>query len=200
MKGVSTSYEQTGRVRQKARTRDALISATRALVARGGVAPTVEEAAAASSISRTTAYRYFPTQKALLLAAHPETQTTSLVPDGVGDDPTERLLAAVDGFLDLVIETEPQQRTMLRLSLEPERPDDLPLRQGRAIGWFEEALAPLAAQMSPAEIHRLAIAVRSAVGIESLVWLVDIAGLSRQEARSLLRETAAAVLERALPD
>ena len=52
----------------------------------------------------------------------------------------------------------------------------LPLRQGRAIGWFEEALAPLRPQLGPAGVRRLAIAVRSAVGIESLVWLTDVAG------------------------
>ena len=32
----------------------------------------VEDAAAAASISRTTAYRYFPNERALLVAAHPE--------------------------------------------------------------------------------------------------------------------------------
>ena len=38
-----------------------------------GLTPTVEAAAEAASISRTTAYRYFPSQRALLAAAHPET-------------------------------------------------------------------------------------------------------------------------------
>ena len=67
------SYEQTGRSRQKHRTREQLIDATRTLIAENGAAPTVAEAAAAAHISRTTAYRYFPNQKALLVAAHPET-------------------------------------------------------------------------------------------------------------------------------
>src|SRR5262245_23364797 len=51
-------YEATGRTHQKHRTRDALIAAARELVAKG-LTPTVEEAAAAAAISRTTAYRYF---------------------------------------------------------------------------------------------------------------------------------------------
>ena len=198
---MSTPYELTGRTRQKQRTRDALVAAARDLVAQGGAAPTVEAAAEAASVSRTTAYRYFPTQKALLVAAHPETTASSLVPDDAGDDPEARLLGAVDAFIRIVVDTEHQQRTMLRLSLDPEVPNEsLPLRQGRAITWFEEALAPLRPRLTDAVIHRLALSVRSAVGIESLVWLTDIAGLNREEAAELMRYSARALLLQALAD
>ena len=199
MSAVSTGYEQSGRTRQKQRTRDALVAAARDLVARDGSAPTVEQAAAAAAISRTTAYRYFPSQKSLLLAAHPETGLTSMLPPGTGADPEERLLAAVQAFHELILDTEPQQRIMLRLSLEPETTaHDLPLRQGRAVGWFEDALAVLKPRLSDAEVHRLAVAVRSATGIEALVWLVDVAGFSRDQATELLRGTARALLQQAL--
>ena len=199
MSTVSTGYEQSGRTRQKQRTRDALVAAARDLVAREGSAPTVEQAAAAAAISRTTAYRYFPSQKSLLLAAHPETALTSLLPPDASEDPEERLLAAVRAFHELILDTEPQQRIMLRLSLEPETTaHDLPLRQGRAVGWFEDALAVLKPRLSDAEVHRLAVAVRSATGIEALVWLVDVAGLSRDQATELLRDTARALLQQAL--
>ncbi len=53
---MATSYELSGRRHQKARTRDALVAAARALLAQG-TTPTVEEAAAAAAVSRTTAYR-----------------------------------------------------------------------------------------------------------------------------------------------
>ena len=198
---MSTPYEATGRSRQKQRTRNALIAAARDLVAQGGAAPTVEAAAEAASVSRTTAYRYFPTQRALLVAAHPETTATSLVPDDAGDDPETRLLAAVDAFIRIVVDTEHQQRTMLRLSLDPDiSKESLPLRQGRAIGWFEEALAPLAPQIGDAVIHRLALSLRSAVGIESLIWLTDIAELTRDEAAQLMHDSARALLRQALSD
>ena len=198
---MSTPYEATGRSRQKQRTRNALIAAARDLVAQGGAAPTVEAAAEAASVSRTTAYRYFPTQRALLVAAHPETTATSLVPDDAGDDPETRLLAAVDAFIRIVVDTEHQQRTMLRLSLDPDiSKESLPLRQGRASGWFEEALAPLAPQIGDAVIHRLALSLRSAVGIESLIWLTDIAELTRDEAAQLMHDSARALLRQALSD
>lgn len=192
---MSTPYAHTGRVRQKERTRNALIASTRELLQRQGNAPTVEEAAAAASISRTTAYRYFPNQGALLAAAHPEVDIVSLLPLGVGDDPTARLTAAVKAFIQIVIDTEPQLRTMLRLSLEPTEPRiDSPLRKGRAIGWFEDALAPLRAELGETGIHELAIAIRSATGIESLVWLTDIGGLSRQEAAEVMLWSAHGLL------
>src|SRR3954468_10364041 len=115
---MSTSYEELGRVRQKRRTRDALVDATRQLGAEGDT-PTVEVAAERAGVSRTTAYRYFPTQATLLAAAHPEIVTTTLLPPRPPADVAERLEIAVARVTDMVVDTEPQQRTMLRLSLEP---------------------------------------------------------------------------------
>lgn len=194
-------YEQTGRTSQKQRTRNELIAAARALVARGVTVPTVEEAAAEASISRTTAYRYFPNQKVLLIAAHPETEISSLLPPDAGTDPEDRLLTAVTAFTRLVIETEQQQRTMLRLSLDPDAAArELPLRQGRAVGWFEDALAPLRPELTESGVHQLALAIRSTVGIESLVWLTDVAGLSRDQASEVMQRSARALLHHALAD
>ncbi len=198
---MSIPYEAVGRTRQKERTRGALIAAARDIVTQGRT-PTVEDAAAAASISRTTAYRYFPNQAALLVAAHPETEARSLLPDDVPDDPAARLDAVIEEFTRVIVDTEAQQRTMLRLSLDPDAKarEPLLLRQGRAIGWIEEALAPLRVQMSDAELRRLVLAVRSATGIEALVWLTDIAGLSRPEAVELMRWSAGALLRAALAD
>src|SRR4051812_11086082 len=114
---MSMPYELGGRSRQKQRTRDALVAAARELVA-SGLTPTVEQAAEAAEVSRPTAYRYFPNQRALLAAAHPETVATSMLPEDAPAEVSERLAAAIDSFMDLILETEEQQRTMLRLSLE----------------------------------------------------------------------------------
>ncbi len=198
---MSMTYEQTGRTGQKRRTRNELIAAARALVTRGVTSPTVEEAAAEAEISRTTAYRYFPNQRALLVAAHPEIEIVTLLPADAGTDPELRLLTAVEAFTQQIIEAERQHRTMLRLSLDPDAtPHDLPLRKGRAIGWFEDALAPLVPELGEAGVHRLAVAVRSAVGIESLVWLTDIAGLSRSQASEVMMWSARAMLQHALAE
>ena len=51
---------------QKRRTRSAIIAAAEAIIERGET-PTVAQAATEAFVSRTTAYRYFPTQESLLL-------------------------------------------------------------------------------------------------------------------------------------
>jgi len=198
---MSIPYERAGRTRQKTRTRNALIAAARDLVA-AGETPTVEEAAAAADVSRTTAYRYFPNQRSLIVAAHPETEASSLLPPDAPDDPAERLEAVVEAFTQLVTDTEPQQRTMLRLSLEPDAGghDTLLLRKGRAIGWIEEALRPLRGQLSARELRRLVLAIRSATGIEARIWLTDVAGLSSEEATELMRWSARAIYRSAVEE
>lgn len=196
---MSTGYEGSGRTNQKKRTRDALISAARDLIAAGGSAPTVEQAAAIAQVSRTTAYRYFPSQRSLLVAAHPEVDATSLLPSGIGEDPEVRLAAVVAAFTSMIATTEVQQRTMLRLSLEPDHDAaSLPLRQGRAVGWFAEALNVLEPELGEENVRRLAIAIRSAVGIEARVWLIDVARLDPAEATAQLCSNAQAILTQAL--
>src|SRR5688500_7289602 len=196
---MSIPYELKGRIDQKRRTREALIASARELVARGET-PTVEAAAEAASISRTPAYRYFPNQHALLVAAHRETGVVSLLPDDPPDDAATRLELVIDAFTRSTVENEAAQRTMLRLSLEADAAQraQLPLRQGRGIKWIEEALAPLREQMSEADVHRLTLAIRSTAGIEALVWLTDVGGLSRGDARELMRWSARALLQSAI--
>ena len=150
-----------------------------------------------ASISRTTAYRYFSSQRALLAAAHPETAVESLLPDDPPEDVAARLDIVIAAYTQTILDNESQQRTMLRLSLEadPEERSQLPLRQGRVIKWLEEALAPLQPQLPRSEVHRLAIAIRSTTGIEALSWLTDVAGLSHEDATALMRWSAHAMLD-----
>jgi AcrR family transcriptional regulator len=192
---MTTPYEASGRTQQKSRTRQALVEATRELLS-DGATPRVEDAAERAGISRTTAYRYFPNQRALLLAAQPQLQPDTLL-DDAPTDPRARLDAFMAAFTRYNFQWEPQLRTALRLSLESavERPL---LRRGRAIGWIEDALAPVRKSRPDIDVHRLAVAIRSATGIESLVWLLDIAGQTRQEAAETVRRTAQALLEAVL--
>jgi AcrR family transcriptional regulator len=198
MKDVSRPYADSGRTGQKRRTMDALVAAARTLVAAGRT-PTVDDAAQAAGVARSTAYRYFPGQRELLAAAHPETARTSMLPDTPPQDSAGRLDAVVVEFTRMILETEAQQRTMLRLSLESvDGPDrSLPLRQGRAIGWLTEALMPLRGELTDPQIHKLVLAIRSAIGIEALVWLMDVGGLGREEAIESMRWTANALLAKA---
>jgi hypothetical protein len=108
----------------------------------------------------------------------------------------------MDAFTRQNVEAEPQLRAMLRLSLDPQPPhhDRLLLRRGRAIGWIEEELAPLRDTMPAPELHRLALAIRAATGIEALIWLTDVARLTRPEAVDVMRWSARALLRFALTE
>jgi AcrR family transcriptional regulator len=198
---MTVPYESTGRTRQKQRTRNALIEAAQALLATAST-PTVEQAADAAGISRTTAYRYFPNQRALLLAAIPAIDRGSQLDEDAPQDVRERLDLVIREQVRIIRKWEPQLRAALRLSLEQPPgtpPDQRPaLRQGRAIAWIEDALAPLATTHPHLNRRRLAIAIRAGCGIESWVWMVDIAGISRGMATSLMRESAQALLMAAI--
>ena len=198
---IATPYELTGRTDQKARTRAAMVAATRGLLAQG-VTPTVEQAAERAAISRTTAYRYFPNQRALLIASYPELDATSLLDDEAPADPVARLDLVTDSIARQIIEHEPELRTMLRLSLETPAPDPqtLPLRQGRVIAWIEDALEPVRTRIPEPELRRLVLAIRATLGIEALVWLTDIGGLSREQAADLMRSSSRTLLRAALAD
>lgn len=199
--GMEVPYESTGRIRQKQRTRDALVGAARSLL-EGGSTPTVEQAADAAGISRTTAYRYFPNQRELLLAAIPAIDRPTLLGQDAPDDVHTRLDLVMAEQTEILRTWEPQLRAALRLSLdqEPQTPrDGRPvLRQGRAIAWIEDALAPLAESHPHIDRRRLAVAIRAGSGIEAWVWMVDIASVSRTEAATIMRESAQALLAAAL--
>ena len=192
---MSISYEKTGRHKQKARTRADLIASARALLERG-TTPTVEAAAEAAGISRATAYRYFPSRESLLVAAHPEVETESLLGFDPPSDPAERLDRVVVGLAQIFLGAEQSYRTMLRLSLQDDIADrgELVLRKGRRYLWIREALEPLSDRLAPEALERLVHAVSAVVGIEALVTLVDLAGLTRERAVEIMRWSAHALL------
>jgi AcrR family transcriptional regulator len=199
MMGIVVPYEQSGRTSQKARTRRALVAAAQELLSEG-VSPTVEQAADRAEISRTTSYRYFANQRALLVAAYPELEAPSLLAADAPADPVERVGAVAEHYAAQIIRHETALRAQLLLSLDPATgPDDLPLRQGRAITWYEDALAPLGEEIGEAQVRRLAVSIRAGSGIEAFVWLVDVAGLDRDAAAAVLRANAVALAVAGVP-
>lgn len=188
--GMAIPYQETGRIRQKARTREALVVAARSLIATGAT-PTVEEAAARASVSRTTAYRYFPTQQDLLVAAYPEIARESVLSEDPRAGVGARFEIVFTEIARQVQENEVPLRAMLRLSLEaPAERGRLLLRRGRRRLWLADALAPLAERMAEADFERLVLAVSATTGIEAFIWLTDMAGLSGEEALDVMRFSA----------
>jgi hypothetical protein len=137
-----------------------------------------------------------------LVAAYPEIEPRSLLGDNPPDAVEARLDTVVREYLRITIDSEAALRAALRLSLDPHgtHREELLLRQGRVIGWLKDALEPLRGRLSEQAVERLVYAIRAAAGIEALVWLCDIANLSREEAKDLMMWSAQALLQSALAD
>jgi AcrR family transcriptional regulator len=194
---MTVPYQATGRVRQKARTQEALIAATRSLLA-SGVTPTVAEAAEAALVSRTTAYRYFPTQHALMLAAYPEIGDGSVLGDDPPEDIDRRFEIVFTEMARQVTENEAPLRAMLKLSLDGPTEHDPPLlRRGRRRTWVADALSPLREKINDDDFDRLVLAITAATGIEVFVWLTDIARLKPDKALEVMRFSAQTLLNAA---
>lgn len=197
---MTVPYESTGRVSQKARTRRALIAATRELLGNGDT-PTMEKAAALAEVSRTTAYRYFPDIRALLVATYPHAEQDSLLDDDASDDPVERLQVVAADQTRRILEFEREMRAVLRLSLDAgsaAAASELPVHRGLRIKWIEDALAPLGGRLSERELASIVRGIGATLGIEAFVWLTDIAGLSKDDAASTMRSNASRILRAAL--
>lgn len=196
---MTVPYVSTGRANQKARTRDALIAATRGLLSEGRI-PTMEDAATAASISRTTAYRYFPNVRSLLVSAYPHAEKDSLLGDEPPQDPADRLRLVAENHTRRILDYEPEMRAVLRLSLgdEPADRSVLPMHRGQRIGWIVDALAPLKGEMDEKTLRELSLGIGSTLGIEAFVWLTDIAGLSREDAAATMCLNASRLLRAAI--
>src|SRR5262249_20729940 len=108
------------RDRQTRRTRRALVAAADEIFSEGRV-PTVADVAQRADISRATAYRYFPTQEALLLEATHLGDSDPLreLPFDITDH-GERAAEVVRQGAQWTLGREQQLRALLRVSLEHE--------------------------------------------------------------------------------
>jgi AcrR family transcriptional regulator len=166
------------------------LDAARSLVADGGE-PTIAEVADAAMVSRATAYRYFPTQEALLVEVPlDEAAPTvgSLFGAGAPDDAEDRAALVQNALYDLARDNEAQFRIFLRASLTRALRDSDggdPFRGARRTALLAEALAPLSDELTAHEIDRLIAALSMLVGMESMVVLHDVLRLEHNEAREL---------------
>jgi AcrR family transcriptional regulator len=187
---MSSTSNRRERLNQKLRTRALLLRAARELVAEGK-APTVATVADAAMVSRATAYRYFPNTEALLAEvpldfAAPTVE--SLFGDGAPADPEDRVALVQNALYDLSRDHESEFRLFLRASImrplqDPDGTGD-PFRGARRVALLDEALKPLADELTKVELEQLKTALAILVGGESLIVLRDVLRLDHDEARA----------------
>jgi len=199
---------ETGRFRQKARTRNLLVTTARKLIASGS-RPTVAEVADAAEVSRRTAYRYFPSQKMLvsdavldglrpvmeaaIAAVTPGTETTG------GDDLEASVDAMVVAMQRLTVEHEWLLRTIIHETVLHQGSAEV-RRRGRRVEWIEMALKPWRSELGEAKHARLVAALALCVGIEALLVLRDISGLTAPQAIEMSQWMARAMVNQSLAD
>jgi AcrR family transcriptional regulator len=174
-----------------------------------GAPPTVAQAAEAARVSRTTAYRYFPTQESLLLEvalhAHVDDLEALVAAPVDAEHAVERALEVLHRFNARVLDEEVRYRTAMRVYQElwfnaSATGDPAPIvREGRRVRWFRTVLAPLREQIGDEAVERLVLGLSVLAGMEAMTALRDVCRLSPEQALAVTDWAAealvAAVLE-----
>jgi len=201
--GPGQDYFAFGRVDQKQRTHEALRSAAISLMT-AGHQPTVAEVAKKAGISKSTAYRYFPSRDLMLaevllvstVAADRETVLLAAQTDGSAAERVDRVIRADHAMVT-------RHRTAFRTSLRAfllrlEKFPDAHRGPSNRVRHLTTALAPIANQLSTEHQQRLVAALSLCLGIEAATTTEIACNLTATEAEEVKRWAAAALLGAAM--
>lgn len=190
----------------RARTRRLMLDTAIRLM-QSGATPSVSEAAEAAAVSRATAYRYFPSQAALVQAVVDEGLGPILTWSSQSESAESRVADLIDVSLPRIEEFEATFKAALKLSLDQwarRRAGTLGqeprFTRGHRIDLLKDALAPLEPVLAPERFERLAQALSLVFGVEVLIVLKDIWGLNGDETRKIAQWTARALVRAAISE
>ncbi len=187
----------TGRVNQKARTRAAIVEAARTLVA-SGAEISMPAVARRALVSEATAYRYFPDLASLLreavAGAFPRPEE-ALAPVAHSTDLVERVGFATEFLLRTTLAHEAAVRAMIAASIA--QPAVAAARPVNRFGLIDTALAPVPG-LDPRRALELRRGLAVVMSAEALFTLIDLAGLSPDEAVASAVTTARTLAAAAL--
>jgi len=181
--------EAGGAARRRTRR---LMLATATRLMQEGATPSVSEVAEAADVSRATAYRYFPSQAALVEAVVDEALGPILAWNSSSPDAAARVADLFATSLPRIDAFEATFRAALKLSLDDWARDKAgapapePVRRGHRVSLVRQALAPLDGRFAPERVERLAQALSLVFGVEALVVLKDMWGLDATQAQSVI--------------
>jgi len=197
----TTPRSTTGRVNQKLRTRNAILQAATELM-RTGREVTMLEVAKTALVSEATAYRYFPDLASLLqeaMAGQMPTPAEALAAVADSRDPVERVAAATEHLLRLVLTYQGATRAMIAATIT--RPATAAARPGLRFGLIDHALASLAdapGAIGPAALAQLKNDLAVVVSAEALFCLTDLCQLDPEDAIASAVHTATTLTRAAL--
>ena len=184
----------------KARTRRLMLDAAIALM-QSGMTPSVTGVAETAGVSRATAYRYFPSQAALVHAVVDEALGPILDWAPSNGSAGARVADLLATAMPRIEEFEATFKASLRLSLEQwaqRRAGTLgsepQFTRGHRVDLLMNATAPLAGRLTPDQHLRVAQALSLVFGVEVLNVLKDIWGLSSHEAQNVAQWAARALI------
>ncbi|MEN4921854.1 TetR/AcrR family transcriptional regulator [Achromobacter spanius] len=190
----------------RARMRKTLLEAAQRLMAQG-VTPSVAELAEHAQVSRATAYRYFPSQSALIAAVVDESLGPILAWDSATPDAAERVdellrfayprLEAHEAPLRAAIQVSLQQHAEASAGKAGAEPR---LVRGHRVDILKRAIAPLATDLTPAQQERVAQALSLVYGTEVFLVLKDIWKLDLDAITGVVRWTANAIIRQAIAE
>ena len=205
---VSAPHEHTAPAERgpKARTRKLMLETAIALMQRGQT-PSVSAVAEAAEVSRATAYRYFPSQAALVHAVVDEALGPILNWQSDDTDPGARVNDLITVSMPRISEFEATFKASLKLSLEQwaERQagtlgTEPPFKRGHRVDLLQQAIAPLRDTLPEPQFKRLAQALSLTYGLEVLIVLKDIWGLAFEETRDVALWAANALVRAAIAE
>jgi AcrR family transcriptional regulator len=174
---------------------------------RGGQVPSVSDVAEAAEVSRATAYRYFPTQAALIQEAVDEALGPILRWASDSPDAEERITDLLAFAYPRMENQEATLRGALWLALDQWKRkqagtfgDEAPMVRGNRVRLLREAVAPLDDTLDEAAIDKLTQSLSLLFGTEALVVLKDIWGLDGDQARQVALWASHALVRTAIAE
>ena len=172
-----------------------------------GQTPSVSAVAEAAQVSRATAYRYFPSQAALVHDVVDEALGPILRWQSGDTDPQARVNFVIESSMPRISEFEATFKAALKLSLEQwaERQAgtfgaEPPFKRGHRVELLQQAIAPLRTTLPESQFKRLAQALSLTYGLEVLIVLKDIWGLAFDEPREVALGAANALVRAAIAE
>jgi len=190
----------------RARMRKIMLDAAMRLM-QDGVIPSVSDVAEAAQVSRATAYRYFPSQSALIQAAVDEALGPILAWTSDSADAEDRVTELVTFAYPRMESYEATLKAALRLALDQWARrhaglfgDEAPMVRGHRIGLLNSAVLPLKSKLTRMGFERLKQSLSLVFGTEAFVVLKDIWGLDRRRAEEVALWTCHALIQAALAE